>query len=39
MKKWQKEKQNLCVKNVAMNLQNGWENVQDVGNGIRWLKK
>ena len=39
MKKWQKEKQNLCVRNVDMNLQNGWENVQVVVHGIKWLRK
>ena len=37
--KWQKERQSLCVRNVDMNLRNGWENVQDVVYGIRWWRK
>lgn len=31
---WENVKNNLFVRNVAMNQQNGWENVQAVKNGI-----
>lgn len=36
---WQRKKQNLFVQAVAMNLLNGWADVQAVENGIRWWKK
>lgn len=37
-KVWRRKKQNLSVKNVGMNLQNGWGNVRVVTIGIQWLK-
>jgi len=42
--KWVEEvlstkKRNLYAQAAAMNLQNGWEDVQVAGNGIRWSKK
>jgi len=38
-KRWQNEKQSLCVRSADMSLPSGWENVQAADNGIRWLKR
>lgn len=36
---WLSGKRSMFVRNAAMNLLNGWGNVQDATIGIHWLKK